>query len=554
MCGIAGVYLKNPSIVSNYNDEFQFDRFFDKLLLSIESRGRDSTGFVAARNTFIQLDKKPIKASDFIKTRRRAWMTDGTRMVLGHTRFATQGAPEYDVNNHPVRYGTTFITHNGHIHNDDDVFDELDLPRYDVAVDSVAIAATLEKHGFNDLEAALKLLKGSYAVAAINPTKAPDELLLIKGPVTPINYYETKHMLVWASTSQAIRDAWEEVLGEPPPIGQVKWLSEGDVIHVKDGEVELKPKFFKPTPQYTGTYLTAWSNHGAKDYRKPNTTAVGSKPKGLRTILNLIDPIAERRAQGHGIAVTFANRASMTPDQLKAHTNKFMTCLHCDEMIAEFHILDNAVWGEICVDCLTYAISATSRLPEAASGKNPAEYASMSQDDYDFLLEYAEFEYEVMQEAVDLVSQRTGVQKEMIFFLVFASEYNNLDAAADEFRAKLYDEYLSAEKYLIKGGSFLEDQTDEEVEEIEACEIPIPPARQIEAPAGQTMGKCDHCRKKAKVLQSGHRWCNLHATKCTQRSCKSDVVAWDGEGKRWCHTHSRGRKKLTYLPRATVTA
>ena len=180
MCGITGVYLKNPAIVDTENDRIQFDRFIDELLLGIEERGRDATGFVAVRDTHVQLDKKAIPADSFIKTRKRSWLDGGTRMVLGHTRFATQGHQSHFENNHPVMYGSTFVTHNGHIHNDDAVYEQLELDRY-AEVDSSAIAASLHWHGFAKAKDALEMLGGGFAIAAIDPVNQPGTLLPRKG-------------------------------------------------------------------------------------------------------------------------------------------------------------------------------------------------------------------------------------------------------------------------------------------------------------------------------------------------------------------------------------
>lgn len=556
MCGIAGVYLKDLSVIDSANDVLQFDRFLDELFLGIEPRGRDSTGFVASRGTVIQLDKKAIPASDFIKTRRRAWMRNGTRIVLAHTRWATQGEPEFNQNNHPVMFGSTFITHNGHISNDDEVFDELKLDREDVAVDSVAIAATLEKHGFaSKLPDALKLLRGSYAVAAINPKHHPDELLLIKGPSSPISYYENKYMLVWASLGTVIRDSIKEILGKEPKWSDVKTMQEGDVVHIKDGEVTLMPKHFKPyvySSNWSGTGYTFGANQ--RQTQTPTTTT-GVK---VRTILNLIEPMRERRAEGKGVAITHERRKDMSPDQLKRHNGRFMQCAHCREWIAEIHMMDNPRWGKICVDCLAYALNSASKLPEAGL-KQPHEWAGMTKDGYDFLLEYAEFEYELIDDAIKLVSERTGVHKELVFWMVFCADNQVLDNEGDAFGARLRDEYYDAEQHLTHG-TFLE-QDDSKEAEPDACEI-IPPERQIEAPKQEPsraardagMGKCDHCNRKAKQFNDGRRWCTRHANKCHIRGCKKNPVGYALDGKRLCHPHSRGVKQLTMLPKATAIA
>lgn len=526
MCGIAGVYLKDPNAVENDNDRIQFDRFIDALFLGIEPRGHDAAGFIAAKGSTITLDKDNKTASAFIKTRKRAWLKDGTRQVLLHTRLFTQGHPSDHQNNHPVMYGTTFVTHNGHIGNDDDVFDELDLPRHDIAVDSVAISAALHKHGFANLKEALKPLIGSYAFAAVNPKDNPDELLIVKGPTSPVAYFENKYMLVWASTGTTIKEALSTILGsEFNP--KLEYLSEGDVIFVRDGDVGVEKKFFEPTRKtYYTSYTGGWKGYGTPT--RPTTTNVVD----TKSQIWLMDK------EGKAKAIIWERRDTMTDDQKRLYNGRWSTCLHCGRMVAEFHLIRHTNHGMMCIDCFAI-VTSTAPKSSSVTGKG-AEWAQMDEHDYQMLVETAEFDVQTVKEAVELASMRTGMPEELIQWLVFYSDFNNLDDVTEQLRERAYEVWLDCEDHVMRG--FLPPKP-----EADACTIP--PERQIEPPKPelpQVLGKCDHCRRKAKVYKEGLRFCTQHYTKCRTSKCKSVPVGHNNEGA-WCHEHSRGKKGLRYI-------
>lgn len=552
MCGIAGIYVKDPSIIDTENDRIQFDRFFDELLLGIEERGTDATGFITASGTKIQMDKKPIPAESFIKTRKRAWLSNGTRMVLGHTRFATQGHQSQFENNHPVMYGTTFVTHNGHIHNDDVVYDDLKLERY-AEVDSSAIAAALDFHGFNedDSKAALEMLGGGFAIAAINPVSAVDTLLLAKGGgMYPLAYIETNYVLVWASTSHAITEAWKSVLGTPPPAIKVKYLANGDMMWVKDGKTELNKSAFTPKPKYayqsrTQTGASCGSRVGfswdgwPSDEERPDDPPPRAS-RGVQTIMDNAAYIGALRNNGGGRAITWERKDTMTDEQRKLYDGKWSTCLHCKAMIASFCFIRHLTWGDTCWDCLAYGNSKLT-----AKG---ADYADMSKEDLDQLDEYAVIELDFIDTIIAEMVKETGLSDRLIWWLIFCSGMVNLGWNTDKLKEKL--QFL----YADKEAEFFDRQEDNNGSFIE--DTPIPPTHQIEQ-GSSDMGKCDHCKKKAKLLLFEHgrqfRWCIKHIDKCFKRGCKGDPVAWGPDGRRWCHSHSRHVKGLSYIEKATVT-
>lgn len=264
MCGIAGIYLNNPHDTALPPEE-EREAFINALLKGIESRGRHATGVVAVQRASTQphLEKADVEASKFIEWRRP--LPEASRIVLCHTRAATKGSPTNLDNNHPVVHKSCFVTHNGHISNDDDLFESFKLERF-AEVDSEAIPALIDKFGLDKVHLALQELLGGFAIAAIQPEKNPDVLVLAKGTNSPLEYMETEQGLIWASTRSAMQDAWAEVWGKKPTWDSFQSLKEGELLYIEDGKIEKLEFKVKPRPQRTWTPSSSYS--GASSYTR----------------------------------------------------------------------------------------------------------------------------------------------------------------------------------------------------------------------------------------------------------------------------------------------
>lgn len=275
ICGIAGIHVKD-AYVENF--PFDLDMLCNSLLLSIEKRGEHATGIcnVGRGGTPISLEKEDKKARDFIWNRRNC--VDNAKTVLLHTRFATQGDPKIDANNHPVLYGTCFAVHNGVINNDWDLMKEHEFQPI-AEVDSIVIPAVISKYGFGDINKALEEIDGSMAAAIIDPTNNPDELMLVKGASSPLVLLDHKYFIMWASTNQAIENAFAWNIGTPPE-GKAKDVPFGTILKIKDDKIESVD--FDPYKKYAGRYRNrqhtsyssrtgspnygwAWDGHGGYD-------------------------------------------------------------------------------------------------------------------------------------------------------------------------------------------------------------------------------------------------------------------------------------------------
>lgn len=253
MCGIAGIYLKNPD--ENYVTPKEIENLVDWLLCGIEHRGTHATGIaVQDKDGETFLEKSDMAASKFIFWRRD--LIPNPRCIILHTRLHTKGKPENLLNNHPVQYGNIMMVHNGHISNDDELFKDEELERF-AEVDSEIIPALLHKYGMLEPKTALEKMSGGFAIAAIDEEN-PGKLLLAKGQTSPLVYYENSAMWIWASEENAIIDAFKYSLGYEVRRSNIKTVKYGEYILV-DGENHEKADF---QPYYkTNTSAAYYGGH-----------------------------------------------------------------------------------------------------------------------------------------------------------------------------------------------------------------------------------------------------------------------------------------------------
>ena len=152
MCGIAGWIRQDDEKLSK--DEVK------KILIELESRGKDATGIAWYDGKEVVILKSPGKASDFVKLKlfkKSLKSICSARWALLHTRQATSGEPQYNRNNHPIYTKDGMIIHNGIVTPDEQ------LPA-DSVNDSEQILRAIEKWGLKGLNK----LTGSMAIAYVD--------------------------------------------------------------------------------------------------------------------------------------------------------------------------------------------------------------------------------------------------------------------------------------------------------------------------------------------------------------------------------------------------
>lgn len=464
MCGIAGIHFKDPNWIGEKHHEL-LEKFADELMLGIEPRGIDATGFVAVDvKGNIVLDKKADEASTFIKTRKR--LPAFTRTALFHTRLATQGHQSNWLNNHPVFSETCFVTHNGTIRNDTELFKKEEMTR-NAEVDSEVIAAIINKTGFDDVDKALSKLQGGFAIACIDPVKFPKKLILAKGDSYPLVYHENNKFLVWASTPQVIREAWEAVMPDSDLQLTTKSLNAGDVIHVEDESVVLDANaFVQPyswkrsttyssgASSYSGCYSwddeDDWDDY--KDYQSRSTRNVVVKDRSKE--------VAEFRAEGKGKALVWegTQRPDMSEWQLARHNGKWETCQSCKMMVAEMDMCDTMLHGHICADCRTVAYS------NQGTVKTKTFVSETVRKD---LEDWVELERDIYKESITSVAKDTGLSPAAIEYLLYRCpvETLNKNKTWDDLYKELLDLVDEAENDAWE--RYAQKWDDEQIEQME---------------------------------------------------------------------------------------
>lgn len=255
MCGIAGFSL---SPQANVNAK----KLAKAMLLDIESRGKDATGFAYVDKTGkFQVHKSDVDATKFV--RRNLCLDKSATAVILHTRWATQGRPEYNVNNHPIATGDIVGVHNGCISNDDELFAEMtkvleiESPRIG-QVDSEAIFSALNYYTC-DPKKVLEAVQGSAAVAWLdNADEKPGTLHLARLNSSPLVLAECADgSLLFASTQSAVMAGANAAF---LVVEKIRNIAEGSYITVVDGAYTTVDSF---TP---AVYVSKYS--GSSYYSK----------------------------------------------------------------------------------------------------------------------------------------------------------------------------------------------------------------------------------------------------------------------------------------------
>lgn len=171
MCGIAGLYS-----FEKFKDKHKIKKLATALLLDIESRGRHATGIslINTEKDEIIVYKKDVEAEIFVRTKKYHQIfknNDDFNLILLHTRHATHGDAEQNVNNHPI-YNKEFnnvLIHNGIISNYEELKEKYKL-KPDGETDTEIILSLFNKKHQN-IKDGLRYLKGDIATAVYNKNK-----------------------------------------------------------------------------------------------------------------------------------------------------------------------------------------------------------------------------------------------------------------------------------------------------------------------------------------------------------------------------------------------
>ena len=265
MCGIAGIQVNK----SDHQLTAEVRReLLQKLLIGIEARGKDASGVAYRDNrgqAFIQKDSiKPSILARDLDDGNGKWTT-----AIAHARFATQGSPKNNNNNHPIEVDSYIGVHNGVIHNDNEIFELLSESKVTriAEVDTEAVFALL-RYGvrlFPESSDArhelLSLVEGSTALAWIRAKDAKDTLYLARGAGSPLTIGHTVGgSVVFASTRSILEKACLQV---GVTLAKSYEVAQGTAIRVIGGRV-AQTDTFTPDVVMATTYEAPNYNRGKK--------------------------------------------------------------------------------------------------------------------------------------------------------------------------------------------------------------------------------------------------------------------------------------------------
>lgn len=209
-----------------------------------EERGTDAAGIAYLKDKHITIYKRPKPAH-----RVRFHAPDGTRAVMGHTRFATQGDKRHNYNNHPF-YGQAdksfALCHNGVLYNDASLRAVKNFPATHIETDSYIAVQLIEQQGklnFSTLRKMAEDVHGSFVFTVLDEDNA---LWFVKGdnPLYLI-HFPALGLYAYASTPTIMTTALLCT-----PLCHIPYevidADEGDIIRI-NSKGKITRDNFKPT-------------------------------------------------------------------------------------------------------------------------------------------------------------------------------------------------------------------------------------------------------------------------------------------------------------------
>ncbi len=175
-----------------------------ELSVAAEVRGTDATGISYVKDGKMVTFKKAKPAHKV-----NLYFPKGTTVVIGHTRFTTQGSEKQNCNNHPFESERGFaLAHNGVLYNDKELKEMYNLPETKIKTDSYVAVQLLETFGGADMENIRKMseiVEGSFVFTIL---RNDNTLFLVKGsnPIT-VYYFSELGLYVYASTKEILDTA-----------------------------------------------------------------------------------------------------------------------------------------------------------------------------------------------------------------------------------------------------------------------------------------------------------------------------------------------------------
>lgn len=237
MCGIFGICYTDKSKAL---EEWTPTELAQIMFPAIRHRGPHAFGWMTwDGNGTVEVEKHPGDV-DVLENLNLVAIDPQAKWMVGHVRWATNGAPEQNINNHPIVHGDIVGVHNGIISNFEEVLEETGGREDEAAlVDSEAIFAAIDAYGHRP---GLKKIEGNMAVVYTRLSK-PSDLYFAKNVGRPLVFARTKAgSLVFASELSVLREVWGRDLTD------IRSLEDGALVRVVDGRVSDSGHWLKIVP------------------------------------------------------------------------------------------------------------------------------------------------------------------------------------------------------------------------------------------------------------------------------------------------------------------
>jgi glutamine---fructose-6-phosphate transaminase (isomerizing) len=201
MCGILGFVKTGESKI----DDIGVDKILKHLYSFSEIRGHDSSGIAVVRNNKIEVNKRALPASKYLKTDTYKELISnpkGIKAIIAHARMETNGSFAESKNNQPVIKDGLITVHNGIIVNDEELWETTPQIKRKYQVDTEVFNSLVSfyregsKDLFKSVEKALKDLKGSYSFASLF---SQFNYLLLATNTGSLYYIKDEKFLMFAS-------------------------------------------------------------------------------------------------------------------------------------------------------------------------------------------------------------------------------------------------------------------------------------------------------------------------------------------------------------------
>lgn len=193
MCGLFGI-IDHQGVLNAR----QKNHILSMLSRECESRGTDATGIAYNYGGRLRVYKRPLPAH-----RMRFRVPEGVKVIMGHTRMATQGSAKFTYNDHPWSTGSFALAHNGVLWNDKELRRTEQLPATHIETDSyIAVQLLAKEKALNcrSLQRMAEAVEGTFVFTVLDKR---DNLYFVRGD-NPLTIFRYHGFDLYASTEQIL--------------------------------------------------------------------------------------------------------------------------------------------------------------------------------------------------------------------------------------------------------------------------------------------------------------------------------------------------------------